>query len=194
MRGLPGREGRCRLPQMVHGVPGEWEPRGERSLAEEEVEPQHLALLMLTQGEDGARAGLDARGHLQLRSRGAQELTGHVVADVAGESLSTLYLPDTREQAERALRQAAQEGRSEEVGWRVRRDGTRFRARQILTALHDPEGRLVGFACALRPMECRGEQEERQLSHEQAARARVEAILEQLADAFIVVDQEQRLT
>jgi PAS domain S-box-containing protein len=179
---------------MVHGVPGEWEPRAERPLAEEEVEPRELALLMLTQGEDGAMSGLDARGHIQLWSRGAQELTGHVEADVLGEPLSALYLPDTREQAERVLRQAAQEGRSEEVGWRVRRDGTRFRARQILNALHDPEGRLVGFACALRPMESLGEQEERQLSHEQAARARVEAILEQLADAFIVVEGELRLT
>ncbi len=179
---------------MVQGVPGEWEPRGERPEAEDEVEPQRLALLLLEQGEDGAVSGLDARGRIQLWSRGAQQLTGHMVADLRGKPLSALYPPDARAQAERALELAAQKGRSEEEGWRVKRDGTRFRLRQVLTALHDPDGRLMGFACSLRFAEPWGEEEERQLSHEQAARARAEAILEQLADAFIVVDHEQRLT
>ncbi len=188
------KEGRYRLPQMVQGVPGDWEPRGERPEAEDEVEPQRLALLLLEQGEDGAISGLDARGRIQLWSRGAQQLTGHLVADLRGKPLSALYPPDARAQAERALELAAQKGRSEEEGWRVKRDGTRFRLRQVLTALHDPDGRLVGFACSLRFAEPWGEEEERQLSHEQAARARAEAILEQLADAFIVVDREQRLT
>jgi PAS domain S-box-containing protein len=151
-------------------------------------------LLLLEQGEDGAVSGLDARGRIQLWSRGAQQLTGHLVADLRGKPLSALYPPDARAQAERALELAAQKGRSEEEGWRVKRDGTRFRLRQVLTALHDPDGRLVGFACSLRFAEPWGEEEERQLSHEQAARARAEAILEQLADAFIVVDREQRLT
>jgi PAS domain S-box-containing protein len=151
-------------------------------------------LLLLEQGEDGAISGLDARGRIQLWSRGAQQLTGHLVADLRGKPLSALYPPDARAQAERALELAAQKGRSEEEGWRVKRDGTRFRLRQVLTALHDPDGRLVGFACSLRFAEPWGEEEERQLSHEQAARARAEAILEQLADAFIVVDREQRLT
>jgi len=188
------KEGRYRLPQMVQGVPGDWEPRGERPEAEDEVEPQRLALLLLEQGEDGAISGLDARGRIQLWSRGAQQLTGHLVADLRGKPLSALYPRDARAQAERALELAAQKGRSEEEGWRVKRDGTRFRLRQVLTALHDPDGRLVGFACSLRFAEPWGEEEERQLSHEQAARARAEAILEQLADAFIVVDREQRLT
>ncbi len=188
------KEGRYRLPQMVQGVPGDWEPRGERPEAEDAVEPQRLALLLLEQGEDGAVSGLDARGRIQLWSRGAQQLTGHLVADLRGKPLSALYPPDARAQAGRALELAAQKGRSEEEGWRVKRDGTRFRLRQVLTALHDPDGRLVGFACSLRFAEPWGEEEERQLSHEQAARARAEAILEQLTDAFIVVDREQRLT
>ncbi|HEX8823449.1 MAG TPA: PAS domain S-box protein [Archangium sp.] len=156
--------------------------------------PQKLALLLLEQGEDGAVSGLDARGFIQLWSRVAQQLTGHLLPDLRGRPLSALYLPDAREQAERALKRATQEGRSEEEGWRMKRDGTRFRARQVLTALHDPDGRLVGFACSLRGVEPRSEEEERQLSLEQAARARAEGILEQLADAFIVVDREQRLT
>jgi PAS domain S-box-containing protein len=179
---------------MVHGVPGDWEAKGECQLAEEEVEPQQLALLMLTQGEGGPVAGLNTRGHIQLWSRDAQQLTGHVEADVQGEPLGALYPPDARKLAERALRRAMQEGRSEEEGWRVKRDGTRFRARQVLTALHDPNGRLVGFACALRSVEPQGADAERQLSQEQAARARIETILEQLSDAFLVVDREQRLS
>ena len=45
-----------------------------------------------------------------------------------------------------ALREAAATGRFEEDGWRVRKDGSRFQANAILTALHDPKGKLVGFA------------------------------------------------
>jgi PAS domain S-box-containing protein len=112
---------------------------------------------VLEQAEICALVGLDAKGRVSLWSPGAERLTGHSRADLLGEPLSALYPPGEHEQASRDLRQAEREGRCEREGWRVRRDGTRFRVSQVLTALHDADGGLAGFACSLEPAEEEGE-------------------------------------
>ncbi|MFY0563082.1 PAS domain S-box protein [Archangium lansingense] len=118
-----------------------------------------LALRLLEQAEVGALVGLDVKGRISLWTPGVERLTGHAKADLLGEPLSTLYLPEERELAAKDLSQAEQEGLCEREGWRMRRDGARFRASQVLTALHDADGGLAGYACALRPAEPPGELE-----------------------------------
>jgi PAS domain S-box-containing protein len=112
-----------------------------------------LALRILEQAEGCALAGLTADGRIALWSPGAELLTGHARADLLGAPLSALYLPEERELAARDLHEAEVEGSRVLEGWRLRRDGTRFWSRQVLTALHDTSGGLVGFACNLRRLE-----------------------------------------
>lgn len=146
------------MSSSVHNDPGEPEQRPVEARPDDAVGPRSgLALLMLEQAEGCPLVGLDVHGRIALWSPGAGQLTGHARADLLGEPLSALYLPEEREQAARELRQADAGGRLETEGWRVRRDGSRFRARQVLTALHDAGGGLVGFSCTLRPAEAQRE-------------------------------------
>jgi PAS domain S-box-containing protein len=108
---------------------------------------------MLEQGEGCALAGLDSDGRVCLWNPGAELLTGHGSARLLGEPFSLLFPPEEGELAFQALREAESTGRSETEGWLVRRDGSRFRARRVLTALHDAEGGLAGFCWALHPLE-----------------------------------------
>ena len=138
------------MSPTIHSAPGEPEETGEAARRDDAPWTRSaLALRLLEQAEVCALAGLDVTGRIHLWTPGAERLTGHAKADLLGEPLSALYPPEDRELLARDLRQAEQEGRCELEGWRVRRDGTRFRASQVLTALHDADGGLAGFACAL---------------------------------------------
>ncbi|WNG43246.1 PAS domain S-box protein [Archangium minus] len=140
-------------PPTVHSTPGELEaPEDEARQDDAPWLRGALAVRMLEQTEGFSLVGLDVRGRIALWSSAAGQLTLHSKADLLGEPLSALYLPEEHALAEQALFQAEREGHSETEGWRVRRDGTRFRARQVLTALHDAGGELLGFSCALSPV------------------------------------------
>ncbi|HYO53930.1 PAS domain S-box protein [Archangium sp.] len=175
------------MSPTVHSTSGESEePRDEHRPDDAPWPRGALALRLLEQTETCALVGLDANGRISLWSPGAERLTGHAKADLLGESLSALYLPEEHEQAASDLRQAEREGRCELEGWRVRRDGTRFRASQVLTALHDTDGGLAGFACSLRSSEELGELERlRHLS---------ELILTSVDEGIYGVDAEGRAT
>ena len=115
-----------------------------------------------------------------------------------GEHFSVFY---TGEDVERGhpyevLRLAADDGRYEEEGLRVRKDGSTFWADVVITALVDEKGDLRGFAKVTRDITARKEAEDRErlLVREQAARERATDILESISDAFYAVDEEWRFT
>src|SRR6185436_15108332 len=91
---------------------------------------------------------LDQEGIVSSWNSGAQAITGYTQDEIVGEHLSRFYQPDDirarRPWHELAL--ARRDGRVEDEGWRVRKDGKRFWARVIVNALHDEQGRLRGFA------------------------------------------------
>ncbi|QRN96750.1 PAS domain S-box protein [Archangium violaceum] len=175
------------MPPTTHGAPGEFEEPRDEPHSEEALGPRGgLALLMLEQAGDYALVGLDLKGRIALWSPGAERLTGHSKADLLGEPLSALYPPEERDLAVRDLRQAGLEGRGEVEGWRVRRDGTRFLAQQVLTALYDASGGLAGFACSLRPAEEQGAL--------QLLRDLGERILESVDEGICGLDTEGRTT
>ena len=108
---------------------------------------------------DYAMCMLDAAGTVIGWNAGAQRTLGYARAEVTGHSFEQFYPTDARARGEPAdhLRHAAAAGRDEDEGWRIRRDGSRFWANAILTALHDPDpdghagpGPLRGFAHVLR--------------------------------------------
>src|SRR5215207_3419665 len=91
---------------------------------------------------------LDPQGRVASWNAGAQRLKGYRAEEVVGEHFSMFFTEEDarRSRPEKQLEEAVREGRFEEENWRVRKDGSRFWANTIITALHDDEGTLRGFS------------------------------------------------
>lgn len=90
---------------------------------------------------------LDPEGHVVTWNRGAELIKGYTRDEIVGEHISRFYTPADRQanHAQTLLDRAANEGRVEDVGWRVRKDGTRFWGDVVITALRDAAGTLYGY-------------------------------------------------
>lgn len=97
---------------------------------------------------------LDDEGHVQSWNSGAERLKGYTQSEIVGRHYSTFYTPEDRERRipEHMLATARREGRAETSGWRVRKDGTRFWANVVMTALWNEDGSPAGFAKVTRDM------------------------------------------
>ena len=97
---------------------------------------------------------LDAEGRIRSWNIGAQLIKGYSAEEIVGKHFSIFYPREAigREWPDRELRAAAADGRFEDEGWRVRKDGSRFWANVVITALHDADGRHVGFAKVTRDL------------------------------------------
>jgi PAS domain S-box-containing protein len=90
---------------------------------------------------------LDPKGRVASWNAGAERLEGYKSEEIVGEHFSVFFTEeDIRSGRPEEYLEAASEGRSEEEHWCVRKDGSRFWAATILTALHDDEGELQGFS------------------------------------------------
>lgn len=118
--------------------------------------------LLVQEVKDYAIFMLDPKGRILSWNSGAQRLKGYSAGDIIGKHFSIFYekgdVADRKPQRE--LEIAATEGRIEDEGWRVRKDGTRFWANVVITALHDEKGKLRGFAKVTRDMTDRRRAEE----------------------------------
>jgi PAS domain S-box-containing protein len=148
-------------------------------------EQMDLFRLLVESVRDYAIFHLDPQGHIRSWNAGAQRIKGYAASEIIGKHFSIFYPPAEirRGKPEYELRVAIDEGRYEEEGWRVRKDGTRFWASVVITALRMPDQTLVGFAKVTRDLTERKQAEEeraRLLDLERAARSRTEAALERL--------------
>ena len=90
---------------------------------------------------------LDPHGHVASWSSAAERLKGYRAEEIIGKHFSAFYPPEdiSSGKCERELEVAAREGRFEDEGWRLRKDGSRFWANVVITALRDEKGNLKGF-------------------------------------------------
>ncbi len=104
--------------------------------------------LLVATVKDYAIFMLSPEGIVTSWNVGAQRSKGYTAEEIIGRHFRTFYPPDVAASGhpEHELAVARAEGRYEEEGWRVRKDGTYFWANVVITAVHDDEGRLIGFA------------------------------------------------
>src|SRR5947209_14740715 len=97
---------------------------------------------------------LTTDGYVASWNAGAERLKGYVAGEIIGQSFERFYTPEDRAVGRpmELLARARVAGRVEEEGWRVRKDGSRFWASVVITALRDDSGQLVGFAKVTRDL------------------------------------------
>ncbi len=132
--------------------------------------------LLVETVQDYAIFMLDPDGHVATWNAGAERIKGYQASEIIGKHFSVFYPAETVEKGWPAeeLRRAAAQGRFEDEGWRVRKDGSRFWANVVITALRDASGRLTGFAKVTRDLteRRRAEQELRRAHDELEERVR----------------------
>ena len=97
---------------------------------------------------------LDRSGHIRSWNTGAERINGYRAAEIIGQSFSVLHTPAEIERGrpQELLQSAARHGRVESEGWRIRRDGTRFWADAVVTALHNQNRDVYGYAVITRDL------------------------------------------
>ena len=93
-----------------------------------------------------------SRGASSPGTGGAQRIKGYTASEIIGRHFSVFYPPESASKPEAELRIAARDGRVEDEGWRLRKDGSRFWANVVITALRDEKGRLKGFGKVTRDL------------------------------------------
>jgi PAS domain S-box-containing protein len=117
----------------------------ERELPASEPDAQFRLLVEAVQ--DYAIFRLDPSGNVKTWNAGAQRIKQYAAAEIIGRHFSTFYPEEDKRNGKPQweLEVAEKEGRFEDEGWRIRKDGSRFWANVIITALRDRSGKLVGF-------------------------------------------------
>jgi PAS domain S-box-containing protein len=127
----------------------------ERRRVEESLRRTEERFRLLVESvKDYAIYILDTDGHVASWNLGAERIKGYQATEIIGQHFSRFYDADDIEQGkpQEALNRAATEGRHEDEGWRLRKDGSRFWANSVVTPLRSESGVLHGFAKVTRDM------------------------------------------
>jgi PAS domain S-box-containing protein len=149
-----------------------------RRAAEEELrQSTEIFQLLVSSVRDYAIFMLDPQGNIATWNAGAQRIKQYTPEEIIGRHFSTFYgEEDVRNRKpERELEIAKAEGSVEDEGWRIRKDGSRFWANVVITAVYDSHGELRGFAKVTRDITERKEAEETQKALLEQREARVQA-------------------
>jgi PAS domain S-box-containing protein len=108
---------------------------------------QELLRMLAENIKEYAILTLDINGRVTTWTPAAERLKGYRAEEIIGKHFSAFYTKEDFEsgKCEQELEIATREGRFEDEGWRVRKDGSRFWANVVITALRDPNGNLRGF-------------------------------------------------
>ncbi len=149
------------------------------------AENEELFRLLVASVRDYAIFMLDATGHVATWNAGAQAIKQYTADEIVGRHFSTFYSPEdvAAGKTEMELEVAEREGRFEDIGWRVRKDGTKFWANVVISAVRDHTGTLIGFSKVTRDLteQRRAEQQRR------AAEDRFRLLVESVRDYGVFV-------
>jgi PAS domain S-box-containing protein len=149
--------------------------------------------ILVEQVQDYALFVLDPTGRIMTWNLGAQRIKGYAPQEIIGRHFSLFYTPDAvgRGWPAEELRLATREGRFEDEGWRLRKDGSRFWANVVITALRDEHGKLLGFSKITRDVTERKLHEEALRQAEERFRLLVEGVVDY---AIFMLDLDGRVT
>src|SRR2546422_9279295 len=165
----------------------------ERERAEDMRFASEERFRLLVEGVKGyAIFMLDPLGHIVSWNRGAEQIKGYRPDEIIGQHFSCFYPPEDSERGkpEQQLSVAASEGRLEDEGWRVRKDGSRFWADVVITAVRDEAGCLCGFSKVTPHITDRKQAEDTLRESEE----RIRSVVDTAHEAFIAMDSEGRIT
>ncbi|WIG99507.1 PAS domain-containing sensor histidine kinase [Myxococcus sp. SDU36] len=163
----------------------------DRKLAEDALRASEERFrLLIDSVKDYAIFMLDTQGRVQTWNTGAERIKGYRADEIIGQHISQFYPPEERaaDKPGRLLADAERLGRVEEENWRVRKDGTRFWADVVISAVRDAQGVLRGFSKVTRDLTDRKLAQEERLRLVQAG----EAI--RLRDEFLTVASHELKT
>jgi PAS domain S-box-containing protein len=161
-------------------------------VVEIEALQEERARILLDHIEDYAIFMLDTSGHVKSWNVGAERINGYTPGEILGRHFSLFYPPAdiVAGRCERELRIATAQGRFEEEGWRVRKNGEQYWASVILTAVRDATGKLLGFAKVTRDLTERRKAEEQLRQSEDRFRLLVSSIKD---SAIFMLDPDGRV-
>jgi PAS domain S-box-containing protein len=138
-----------------------------------------LCSLLIARVQDYAIFMLNPKGEVMSWNEGARLITGYGRSEIVGQPMTRFYTPEDQEAGRPGalLREATTAGRVEDEGWRVRKDGTRFWADVVITAVKDDTGQLIGFA---------------KITRDLTERRRAEAAIGDLAARLFRIQDEER--
>ena len=134
---------------------------------------------------------LDLAGNIMTWNAGAEGIKGYQADEIIGRHFSCFFLPEdiARGLPQQYLDQAIAQGKLEDEGWRVRKDGTRYWVNGVIAPLYDNNGKLFGFSKVLRDLSERHAQEQRL----QEQRMILAGIIDTAMDGIITINENHQI-
>jgi PAS domain S-box-containing protein len=139
-----------------------------------------LFKLLVDRVRDYALFVLDPEGRVMSWNAGARKIKGYEADEIIGQHFSVFYAPEAiaRHWPSHELQMATMQGRFEDEGWRIKKDGSRFWANVVITALRDEDGHLLGFSKITRDLTDRRRREEVLRQSEERLRLLIEGVVD----------------